>query len=480
MENELDPRLQQMLKAYSATPKRDPRAARRNQERFVTILNIIFEEQVAPKPAPVLRPPSTWNSFSNQLRKHFANSNQRRSILIGLAVLIVLTMFLFGGIGITAYAASSSLPGDTLYSLKTTAENIRVGLTSDSVAQARLYLEYAGRRLSEIQSLIDEDRHNDVPQAAREFESDIQKALSAIGSLSQTDPTRAIQLKEEVPAILRSYSDILTQMLASLPADIQPALQNAINGAQSGASLLDVEDDDHDDEDDSSESSNIEGTSTAISSSNLPASTSTVSPGVLPTNTPVSSPTSTAIILVLPTSTPPSLPASTSTSPVIQGGDATCQGPLGAVTVDNLFVPKGGTCSLDGTTIRGTIRIEAGASLTARQITVFGNIQADGANYIEVLMGSSVGGSIQIKQGGGARIESATVNGDMQFESNNSILNVSGNQVGGNVQVFKNAGGVTIANNIINGNLQCKENNPAPSGGNNSVQGNKEDQCAGL
>src|SRR5687767_1345532 len=363
MENELEPRLQQMLKAYGATPKRDPKAARRNQERFVAILGIIFEEQLAVKPSVESHPLPTWGSYLNQLRENFVNSIGRRLILIGFAVLTVLAMFLIGGLGITAYAASSSLPGDTLYSLKTTVENIRAELTVNSAAQARLYLEYAGRRLLEIQALIAEGRYNDVPQAARGFESDVQKALSAIESLSQADPTRAIQLNDEAPDILEGYGDFLAQMLTSVPEDVQPAIQSAIDAARSTASVLDV-DDENDDESGPSGIPTIESTSTAISSSSLPSSTLTISP------------TSTAIVLILSTSTPPSLPVSSPNSSVVEGGDITCQGLLGAITVDNLYVPQGSTCALDGTIVKGTIKVETGASLTVRQITVFGNIQA--------------------------------------------------------------------------------------------------------
>ena len=477
MENKLEPRLQQMLNAYGVTSIRDPKAARRNQERFVAILNIIFEEQLVTQPSMELHSLPTWSSSFNQLRERFANTIRRRSILVGLAVLIVLGMFLFGGMGITADAASSSLPGDALYSLKTTMENVQANLVIDSATDARLYMEFAGRRLLEIQSLIDEGRYTDIAQASTEFDRDVQRALSAIESLSLSDAAQSIALSEEIAAVLRSYGDILSQMLASLPGDVQPVVQSAINTAQSAASLLDIEDDDNDDP---SGGSTIEPTSTAPSSSDLPAHTSTVSSIVLATDTAVSSPTSTAVIIILPTSTPEIAPVSSPTSSIVEGGDVTCEGLLGAVTVDNLYVPQGAACALDGTTVQGSIKIETSASLTARQITVFGNVQAEGANYIEVLSGSSVGGSIQIKLGGAARVEDTVVNGDIQFESNTGMLSIARNQVSGNVQVFKNAGGATIANNIINSNLQCKENAPAPAGGNNSVQGSKEDQCAGL
>lgn len=483
MENELEPRLQQMLKAYGAAQKRDPRAARRNQERFVSILNVIFEEQITASPAPDSRPPSTWNSIFNQL--NFANSNRRRSILIGFAVLIVLAMFLFGGMGITAYAASSSLPGDPLYALKTTVENVRVGLTSDSAAQARLYLEYAGRRLSEIQSLIDADRHNDVPQAAREFESDIQKALSAVDSLSQTDPTRAIALKAEIVVALRIYNDILTVLLARIPGDIQPALQAAINASQSAAGTLTAGQDDdinhHDDGlDDEDDLTPSPGPSQTPHGTGTPNPSSGASETPQMTATPDLMPTASEPPPATLTAVPTAIPTSDGGSSGVPGADGTCQGFLGAVTVENLEVPPGASCTLDGTRVQGNIFVRNGASLIAQHVTVIGNIQAEGASYVAALAGSTVGGSIQIKQGGSANIENVNVNGDIQLESNSGVLSSIFNRVGGNIQVFQNAGGVTISDNSVNGNLQCKENNPAPAGGNNSVQGSKEDQCAGL
>lgn len=376
-------------------------------------------------------------------------SRAKRPALFLFVILIVPGAFLFGGVGITAYAAGSSLPGDTLFPLKTTVEKARVNLTDDSAVQASLYLQFAGRRLSEMQPLIDKGRYADFVLATSEFANNIQQASDVFRSLSQTDPAQASALKREILVLLRSYREILAQNLVSIPSDIQPVIENANVASPSPASNSD--DDNH-------------GGS-----------------GVLPTIAPISSPTSTAIIIILPTSTPTSAPASSSTALlVIEGGDATCQGFLGDVTVENLRVPQGASCTLDGTRVNGNIKVENGASLTAQRVTVIGNIQAEGASFVEVLAGSTVGGSIQLKQGGAARVEDVIVNGDIQFESNNGTFSAARNRVGGNVQVFQNVGGVTIADNAINGNLQCKENNPAPTGGNNIVQGNKEDQCADL
>ena len=157
-----------------------------------------------------------------------------------------------------------------------------------------------------------------------------------------------------------------------------------------------------------------------------------------------------------------------------------CTGSMARVTVDNVRVPEGARCTLDGTRIEGNLKIERGATLQARSIRVGGNIQAEGARQVSVAGRSSVGGNVQIKQGGGASIRRVDVGGDIQLDDNVHQLAVQDNRVGGNIQVFQNRGGAYIAGNVVDGNLQCKENRPAPRGGGNHVDGNREDQCRQL
>ena len=142
-----------------------------------------------------------------------------------------------------------------------------------------------------------------------------------------------------------------------------------------------------------------------------------------------------------------------------QAEERTCRGSLGAITVDNLRVPSGGSCTLKGTYVQGTLKVENRAKLKATSVTVIANVQAEGHADVTIAS-SSVGGSVQLKQGGSASVTS--------------------NRVKGDVQSFTNRGKQTISKNRIDGNLQCKENVPAPTGSGNIVGGNKEDQCERL
>ena len=157
-----------------------------------------------------------------------------------------------------------------------------------------------------------------------------------------------------------------------------------------------------------------------------------------------------------------------------------CRGTIGARTVDNLRVPARATCTLNGTYVKGTIKVETNATLKAYNVRVIGNVQAEGAREVIVARGSRVGGSVQIVQGGIAKVNDSRVNGDILFDENNRLNATNRNVVGGSVQAFQNSGGVRIFDNRIDGNLQCKENSPRPVGDGNVVQGNKEDQCRGF
>jgi hypothetical protein len=164
----------------------------------------------------------------------------------------------------------------------------------------------------------------------------------------------------------------------------------------------------------------------------------------------------------------------------VQAEERTCRGSIGSTTVDNLRVPDGATCTLRGTFVKGTIKVETNAVLHAHNVRVIGNVQGENARAVNLYAGSRVGGSVQVKQGYSAKVLGTHVNGDIQFDENDGPLTANDNRVGGSIQVVKNFGGVAINRNVVDGNLQCKENSPPPTGGNNIVHGNKEDQCARL
>ena len=178
--------------------------------------------------------------------------------------------------------------------------------------------------------------------------------------------------------------------------------------------------------------------------------------------------------------------------------ETVCRGRLWHATVDNLRVPEGATCTLNGGHVKGTIKVEARATLHAYEVRVGGNVQAENARLVLIIRAPRIGGSVQVKQGASAMLLHSTVEGDVQFEANNKkllVINIDDpgvpfifrnslranfNKVGGNFQVIRNRASVQIYHNVIDGNLQCKENWPPLAGRDNQVGGIKEDQCSEL
>lgn len=156
-----------------------------------------------------------------------------------------------------------------------------------------------------------------------------------------------------------------------------------------------------------------------------------------------------------------------------------CTGTVGNRTLDNVKVPDGRTCKLNGTFVEGTITVGSRATLVADTVRVIGNVQAENAARV-VVRDSRIGGSVQIVQGRKAAIRRNVIKGDILFDDQRRQMVGNGNKVGGNIQAFQNTGGVEFRRNRVDGNLQCKANDPRPVGGNNIVEGNKEDQCRRL
>ena len=165
-----------------------------------------------------------------------------------------------------------------------------------------------------------------------------------------------------------------------------------------------------------------------------------------------------------------------------QAEERVCRGTIGSTTVDNLRVPQGASCLLNGTKVEGTVKVERSATLVANTIRVKGNVQSEGFKNITLRKNSVVVGSVQLENGledGTGRVLGSRINGDLQYFSNEARMVARGNTLLANLQANQNTGGLLIEDNRIAENLQCQANNPPPTGGGNTA-GDKEDQCAAL
>ena len=78
-----------------------------------------------------------------------------------VALAVVLALVMMGG-G-TVAASTNSLPGDVLYSVKTTTERVQAFFTFGKESKANLYMRFAERRIVEIEALAERERN--IPES---------------------------------------------------------------------------------------------------------------------------------------------------------------------------------------------------------------------------------------------------------------------------------------------------------------------------
>jgi hypothetical protein len=221
-EEQFDPRVAELLEKLRETPARQPEAEERSRARFMAELDAL------PSPNP-----------SNLKRKEGFSmfSPKKRFLLSTVAFIAVAFLFVFGGSALTVMASQSSLPGDRLYPIKTSLEHTRTSLSRDAADRAELYIEFAGRRLEEIELLIGEGRFRNVAPTTLEFEMHIQNALLEIDAVSVQDPERAAQLLSQITQSLIRYANALSIMMEDVPDSVRAEMLRALRTARSAGGI---------------------------------------------------------------------------------------------------------------------------------------------------------------------------------------------------------------------------------------------------
>jgi hypothetical protein len=221
-----DPHLLKLLNYLQTPPEREPHAAQRGREQFLAELEALPTRMAQASPAPFSPKQIIRNIRSRYFRQEEQmNRSGRNLVYAGLAVLLV---FLFLGSGLTAQAAQSALPGDALYTVKTTLEQTRLSLSGDAARRADLQLEFAEKRLEELAGLIAEGRTTRIAATSQEFQQAIEKALAEVDLIAQENPELAASLMLQISSTLSRFSQTLTDLLVGVPEPLQFEMKRAL------------------------------------------------------------------------------------------------------------------------------------------------------------------------------------------------------------------------------------------------------------
>ncbi|KAA3644862.1 MAG: RNA polymerase sigma factor [Chloroflexi bacterium] len=154
--------------------------------------------------------------------QHRALKALRKVILVALILGLAL-----GTTGVTR-AAKASLPGDNLYSVKLTVEDIRLGMSLSPIGDAELRVQFAENRLAEIDDLILQGRYTDIAVAADNLESHLD-AFVIVANETGGDSAEMDSLTEVVDGVLLAYVDSLNRVLETAPEAASAAIEQALN-----------------------------------------------------------------------------------------------------------------------------------------------------------------------------------------------------------------------------------------------------------
>jgi hypothetical protein len=136
-----DPKIKRMFDQLRQVPPRDRLAAVHGRGRFLAQAAMLRNTQPIPQRkgwlAMLFSPAFLY----------------RKEKLAMVATFIVVLALLFGGTGMTAYAAQGSLPGEAFYPVKTLMEDVRLDLTKDPTKQFELLDEYLTIRFTELDDM---------------------------------------------------------------------------------------------------------------------------------------------------------------------------------------------------------------------------------------------------------------------------------------------------------------------------------------
>ncbi len=205
------------LSQLNQFPPRDKEKAKEGKLRFLAQAKLISKSPITNAPEHRL---NNWNKLPKKERK--------MSTLLAILLTIGLV---FGGSTATVYAAQDSTPDELLYPVKTLTEDITLELTQSPETKVELALNYALRRIDEINDLKEAGIMPPDAVFAR-LENQINLALHQALSLEKED---AIQALLRIRDTLQTREQLMDQQVDDpILLRTRTILQERIQLVQSG------------------------------------------------------------------------------------------------------------------------------------------------------------------------------------------------------------------------------------------------------
>lgn len=172
---------------------------------------------------------------SGTRRLIWQNNTGNRRFAMRLVLIIGIIASLVGGSSGAAYASSGALPGDWLYPVKTTIQDLALTF-SDDVQDIDLLLEHMGENLREMEQLAHQERYADILIGLQEYEANLQALTRTRNRISYEDAGTEESINLRIQAQLQTHIQLLDQLKEQTrdQLQLQDQLQQAIQLTEQG------------------------------------------------------------------------------------------------------------------------------------------------------------------------------------------------------------------------------------------------------
>jgi hypothetical protein len=195
----------------------------RTRKELVTQINQSQKELSRPRARLLEKLTHTWDRLFGKPQLVF------KPLLIVLLVIFFVT----SGSGV-ALAAQSALPGESLYPVKISLEQVSLAVSLSDAGDASLHIRYSERRVKEMQVLEAIGEYTKIEKPLYNYQYQINQAVSLIRKISDKDAVQGKTLAQALQQALSSETEQLSGMTQVAPQNVQGNLIQALQVSQSG------------------------------------------------------------------------------------------------------------------------------------------------------------------------------------------------------------------------------------------------------
>lgn len=181
---------------------------------------------------------AVWLRIQNNLRQTRIPTRENRPFwfpvfhLGKLASFTLAAVLVLGLVTGATKASESSLPGDTLYSVKKVAEKVERVLATSDEAKVKVGIKHARRRLEEVTLLVAEKKEDKIVAKA------LQNLQDTTEQVINSATAAPLEFRDHAANLVAQEKDVLSIMQGKVEGDMKEAVQKVITASNDSINKL--------------------------------------------------------------------------------------------------------------------------------------------------------------------------------------------------------------------------------------------------